>query len=339
MNKKILFLGRESVLWLGLDEKQKDIESKQSYSDEMSYVIDVMKKNDIDFKTHFFERGSDFSELLNIFKKSGVDIVFSDFYSNLANGDKEKWIFDELEKLGIPHYLSSDDTMKLMYNKILCQKKLKSSRIEVLPFMSVDVNNFKRLDKFLKKYKKIILKPAQGYSSNGIAVFDDIDMAINYSKILKEDGIIIQVDGKIYKIRVDDIIAEKFLEGKKEYQILIIGKKPEIYPVEVGIPLGKVYDNVMKEEHFTRDAVKSLDIYNNLIKLGKIIQDTIGIRDLARIDVISDYDNNLYPIDVNGIPYLAKTNPNTGENASLTQIGKIYGRSYESLIMEIFGLH
>ena len=339
MNKKILFLGRESVLWLGLDDKQKDIESKQDYSDEMSYVIDVMKKNGIDYKTHFFERCSDFSELLNIFKKSGADIVFSDFYSNLANGDKEKWIFDELEKLGIPHYLSSGATMKLMYNKILCQKKLKSSGIEVLPFMSVDVNNFDSLDKFLKRHKKVILKPAQGYSSTGIAVFDELDMAINYLKILKKDGIILQINGKIYKIEVNDIIAEKFLEGKKEYQILIIGKKPEIYPVEVGVPLGKVYDNVMKEEHFSRDAVKSLDIYNNLIKLGKIIHDTIGIRDLARIDVISDSDNNLYPIDVNGIPYLAKINPNSGENASLTQIGKIFGRSYESLIMEILGLH
>ncbi len=339
MNKKILFLGKESALWLGLDEKQKDIESKQRYSDEMSYVIDVMKKNGIDFKTHFFERCSDFSELLNIFKKSRADIVFSDFYSNLTNGDKEKWIFDELEKLGIPHYLSSSDTMKLMYNKILCQKKLKSSRIEVLPFMSVDVNNFNRLDKFLKKYKKVILKPAQGYSSMGIEVFDDIDMAIKHSKILKKDGILIQINEKTYKIKVNDIIAEKFLEGKKEYQILIIGKKPEIYPVEVGIPLGKVYDFIMKEEHFSRDAVKSLNIYNNLIKLCKIIHDTIGIRDLARIDVISDSDNNLYPIDVNGIPYLAKINPNSGENASLTQIGKIYNRSYESLIMEILELH
>jgi D-alanine-D-alanine ligase-like ATP-grasp enzyme len=339
MNKKILFLGRESVLWLGLDEKQKNIESKQSYSDEMSYVIDVMKKNSIDFKTHFFERGSDFSELLNIFKESGADIVFSDFYSNLANGEKEKWIFDELKKLGIPHYLSSDDTMKLMYNKILCQKKLENSGIEVLPFMSVDVNNFDSLDKFLKKHKKVILKPAQGYSSIGIAVFDEIDMAINHSTNLKKDGIIIKVNGKTYNIKVNDIIAEKFLEDKKEYQILIIGRKPDLYPVEVGIPLGKVYDRVMKEEHFSRDAVKSLDIYDNLIKLGKIIHDTIGIRDLARIDVISDSDNNLYPIDVNGIPYLAKINPNNEENASLTQIGKIYNKSYESLIMEILGLH
>ena len=339
MNKKILFLGRESALWLGLEEKQKDLESKQGYSDEMSFVIDVMKKNGIDFKTHFFERGSDFSELLNIFKKSGADIVFSDFYSNLANGDKEKWIFDELEKLDIPYYLSSGDAMKLMYNKILCQKKLKSSGIEVLPFMSVDINNFDSLDKFLKKHNKVILKPAQGYSSMGIAVFDDIDMAINHSKVLIEDGILIHTNGKTYNIKVNEIIAEKFLEGKKEYQILIIGKKPEIYLVEVGIPLGKVYDIVMKEEHFSRDAVKSLDIYNNLIKLGKIIHDTIGIRDLARIDVISDSNNNLYPIDVNGIPYLARINPNSGENASLTQIGKIFGRSYESLIMEILRLH
>ena len=336
MNKKILFLGKESVLWLGLDEKQKEIEFKQDYSDEISYVIDVMKKNGIDFKTHFFERGNDFSRLSDIFLKSGADIVFCDFYSN---GEKEKWIFDELEKLGIPHYLSSSDTMKLMYNKILCQKKLKSSRIEVLPFMSVDVNNFNRLDKFLKKYKKVILKPAQGYSSMGIEVFDDIDMAIKHSKILKKDGILIQINEKTYKIKVNDIIAEKFLEGKKEYQILIIGKKPEIYPVEVGIPLGKVYDYVMKEEHYARTAVKSLVIYNKLIKLGKIIHDTIGIRDLARIDVISDSDNNLYPIDVNGIPYLAKINPNSGENASMTQIGKIYNKSYESLIMEILGLH
>ncbi len=336
MNKKILFLGKESVLWLGLDEKQKEIEFKQDYSDEISYVIDVMKKNGIDFKTHFFERGNDFSRLSDIFLKSGADIVFCDFYSN---GEKEKWIFDELEKLGIPHYLSSGDTMKQMYNKILCQKKLESSGIEVLPFMSVDINNFDSLDKFLKKHKKVILKPAQGYSSIGIAVFDDIDMAINHSKILKKDGIIIQIKGKIYNIKVNDIIAEKFLEGKKEYQILIIGKKPEIYPVEVGIPLGKVYDYVMKEEHYARTAVKSLVIYNKLIKLGKIIHDTIGIRDLARIDVISDSDNNLYPIDVNGIPYLAKINPNSGENASMTQIGKIYNKSYESLIMEILGLH
>jgi len=339
MNKKILFLGRESALWLGLEEKQKEIESKQGYSDEMSYVIDVMKKNGIDFKTHFFESGNDFSELLNIYKKSGADIVFSDFYSNLANGEKEKWIFDELKKLGIPYYLSSTDTMKLMFNKILCQKKLKSSGIEVLPFMSVDINNFDSLDKFMKKHKKIILKPAQGYSSIGIAVFDGIDMAINHSKILIKDGIKIQVKEKIYTVKVNDIIAEKFLEGKKEYQILIIGKKPEIYPVEIGIPLGVVYNEVMKEEHFSRDSVKSLEINNKLIKLGKSIHDTIGIRDLARIDVISDSNNNLYPIDVNGIPYLAKMNPNSGENASLTQIGKIFGRSYESLIMEILGLH
>ena len=39
-----------------------------------------------------------------------------------------------------------------------------------------------------------------------------------------------------------------------------------------------------------------------------------------------------------GIPYLAKINLNSGENASLAQTGKIYGRSYESLIMEILGL-
>ncbi|GAH62194.1 unnamed protein product, partial [marine sediment metagenome] len=64
-------------------------------------------------------------------------------------------------------------------------------------------------------------------------------MAINHSKILKEE--------------YDEVIAEKFLEGKKEYQILIIGRKPEIYPVEVGIPLGKVFDEGMKEEHFSRD--------------------------------------------------------------------------------------
>jgi len=58
--------------------------------------------------------------------------------------------------------------------------------------------------------------------------------------------------------------------------------------------------------------------------LGKIIYDIFGIHDLARIDVISDSNNNLYPIDVNGIPYLAKINPNSGKNASLTQIGKIH---------------
>ena len=325
MNKKILFLGRESNLWLGLDEKQKEIEFKQGYSGEMSYVIDVMKKNGIDFKTHFFEIGNDFSELSDIFLKSGADIVFCDFYHNLEEGDKKKWIFDELEKLGIPHYLSSSDTMKLMFDKILCQKKLKSSGIGVLPFMSVDVNDINSLDKFLTKHKKVILKPTQGYSSVGIAVFDEVDKAINHSKIFKEE--------------YGDFIAEKFLEGKKEYQILIIGRKPEIYPVEVGIPLGKVYDEGMKEEHFSRDPVKSLDIYNKLIKLGKIINDTVGILDLARIDVIIDSDNNLYPIDVNGIPYLAKINPHSGEDASLTQIGKIFGKSYESLIMEILGLH
>jgi len=325
MNKKILFLGRESNLWLGLDEKQKEIEFKQGYSDEMSYVIDVMKKNGIDFKTHFFEIGNDFSGLSDIFLKSGADIVFCDFYHNLEEGDKEKWIFDELKKLGIPHYLSSSDTMKLMFDKILCQKKIKSSGIGVLPFMSVDVNNINSLDKFLTKYKKVILKPTQGYSSVGIAVFDEVDKAINHAKSLKEE--------------YGDFIAEMFLEGKKEYQILIIGRKPEIYPVEVIIPLGKVYDEGMKEEHFSRDPVKSFDTYNKLIKLGKIINDTVGILDLARIDVIIDSDNNLYPIDVNGIPYLAKINPHSGENASLTQIGKIFGRSYESLIMEILGLH
>ena len=325
MNKKILVLGRESNLWLGLNEKQKECEFKQGFSGEMSYVIDVMKKNGIDFKTHFFEIGNDFSGLSDIFLKSGADIVFCDFYHNLEEGDKKKWIFDELEKLGIPHYLSSSDTMKLMFDKILCQKKLKSSGIGVMPFMSVDVNNINSLDKFMTKYKKVILKPTQGYSSVGIAVFDEINKAINHSKILKEE--------------YGDFIAEKFLEGKKEYQILIIGRKPEIYPVEVGIPLGKVYDEGMKEEHFSRDPVKSLDIYNKLLKLGKIINDTVGILDLARIDVIIDSDNNLYPIDVNGIPYLAKINPHSGENASLTQIGKVFERSYESMIMEILGLH
>ena len=324
MSVKILFLGRESPLWLGLDEKQRDIDFKRGYSGEMSYVIEVMKKNEIDFKTHFFEIGNDFSKLSNIFKKSGANIVFCDFYHNLANSGKKKWIFVELEKLKIPHYLSSSDTMNLMYDKILCQKKLKSSGIEVLPFIRVDVNNFDSLNEFLNRHEKIILKPSQSYSSKGIAVFEDIHLAIEHIKVLKE--------------HYSDVIAEKFLEGKKEFQILINGRKPEIFPVEVGIPLGKVYDMDMKEEHFKRKAVKSLDLYDKLFKLGKILYDTFRIRDLARIDVISDSNNNLYPIDVNGIPYLARINPNSGKNASLTQIAKVYDRSYESLIMELLGL-
>ena len=76
MNKKILVLGRESNLWLGLNEKQKECEFKQGFSDEMSYVIDVMKKNGIDFKTHFFEIGNDFSELSDIFKNLGRILFF-----------------------------------------------------------------------------------------------------------------------------------------------------------------------------------------------------------------------------------------------------------------------
>jgi len=94
----------------------------------------------------------------------------------------------------------------------------------------------------------------------------------------------------------------------------------------------------MKEEHYERFALKSLYFYDKLIKLGKNIYDIIGIRDLARIDVISNSNNKLYPIDVNGIPYLARINPNSGKDASLTQIGKIYGKSYESLILEILNL-
>jgi len=324
LKENILFLGRESPLWIGLDEKQRDTEIERGYSGEMSYVIEVMKKNEIDFKTHFFEIENDFSKLSNIFKKSGANIVFCDFYNNLANSGTKKWIFSELERQGIPHYLSSIDTMNLMYDKILCQKKLKSSGIEVLPFMSVDVNDVDNLDEFLKTHKKIILKPTQCYSSKGIAVFEDIHLAINHTKFLKE--------------HYSEVIAEKFLDRKREFQILIIGKKPEIFPVEVGIPLGKVYDRDMKEEHYKRYAVKSVDLYDKLIKLGKNIYDIFGIRDLARIDVISNSNNKLYPIDVNGIPYLAKINPNSGKNASLTQIGKIYDRSYESLILEILDL-
>ena len=94
----------------------------------------------------------------------------------------------------------------------------------------------------------------------------------------------------------------------------------------------------MKEEHYERYSLKSLDVYDKLIKLGKNIYDIIGIRDLARIDVISNFNNKLYPIDVNGIPYLARINPNSGKDSSLTQIGKIYGRSFESLILEILNL-
>jgi len=67
MNKKILFLGRESNLWLGLDEKQKEIEFKQGYSDEMSYVIDVMKKNGLILKLIFLRQEMIFQDYLIFF--------------------------------------------------------------------------------------------------------------------------------------------------------------------------------------------------------------------------------------------------------------------------------
>jgi D-alanine-D-alanine ligase-like ATP-grasp enzyme len=328
MNKKILFLGRESPSWIGLSEKQNMLEFQQGYSIEMANIIDILKNNDIDYSTYHFKIGNNFSELRSIFKKSGADIVFSDFYTNLAENNEEKWIFDELERLRIPHYLSSSDTMKLMYSKISCQEKLKSAGIEVLPFISVDVNNLETLDKFIKKHKRIILKPSQGYSSKGIGVFEDFKMAMKHLKFLHSK-----------KIFGGKIIAEKFLEDKKEYQILILGKKPELFPVEVGIPRGVVYDSIMKEEHITRDVVKSVEKNNNLKRLGENIYDIVGIRDIARIDVVCDSENNLYPIDVNGIPYFAKFNQNSGERASITQIGEIFGRSYESLILEILDIH
>ena len=190
----------------------------------------------------------------------------------------------------IPYVGSNLENSIISYDKDLTKLICREHQIPVVPSFTL---NKKTSLKSITLDFPVIVKPSRCGSSIGINIANDIK-ELNYylDEAFKYD---------------DKVLVEKFikarelecaiLEDKKNYHISMIG---EIKPSNDFYDYDAKYVN---DSELIIPAKISKDLTKDIQDIALKVYQTLGLKDLARVDFLYDYNNNqLYFNEVNTMP-------------------------------------
>jgi D-alanine-D-alanine ligase len=258
-----------------------------------------------------------------------VDMIF-----NIAEGVRgrcrESQVPAICELLGIPYTFSDALTMALSLDKILCKKLMKASSIPTAPFWVIS-DNEKEMDTISEREFPLFVKPAFEGTAKGIS---------KDSLVLDKDSLLKQAM-HLLKIYKQPILVEKYLSGR-EFTVAIWGNKnPEVIGImEIIIldPLQKsIYTFEAKEEWRSKVRYELFNdresiLWKKMQEVALSAYKVLGCRDVARIDIRCDKNEEPYLLEVNPIPGLQP------EHSDFPMIAKMVGIEYDELIGRIIEL-
>lgn len=198
-----------------------------------------------------------------------------------------------LELFHIPYIgcppLASAIAMDKVYSKIL----LEQSGIPVLPYVSIDANDYMIEDVIYQIDFPMIVKPANGGSSIGISVAKNVA----------------ELDDKIKEASIYDnkILIEPFITGQ-ELECAIL-ETDHITTSDIGeiIPANEFYDYNAKYENKESITLIPANISNDVkLKIQEYAKkafQTLGCKDLARVDFFYEKETKkIYLNEINTLP-------------------------------------
>ncbi|MEW6040546.1 MAG: D-alanine--D-alanine ligase [Elusimicrobiota bacterium] len=257
-----------------------------------------------------------------IVKGNKYDLIFN-ICEGLNGRNREAQVPAILDLFEIPYTGSDALTMALTLDKTLAKKVIAYHGMKTANFISVESIEDLSPKKFNLRFP-IIVKPSQEGTSKGLS---KESFVCNFTQMKKRVEWVL----KRYK---QPVLVEEFIIGY-EFTVAIVGNSPPevLPPVQISIN----GETDLGENFFTHARVESpevkyicpaeidreLDkkIRSHALECYKIL----GCRDLGRIDIRVDYNNESYFLECNPLPNLGKIDV-------FPLVAKTTGRTYEQLI-------
>lgn len=245
--------------------------------------------------------------------KKKADFVFIALH---GAGGEDGTLQDKLDRAGIIYVGSDAISSRLAFDKYLSKKVFSEKKISSADFRLVRLSNWKRKIKGMKT--PLVFKPLRDGSSIGVVMVDD----------LSKDESLIEQALKKYK----EMLVEKKIVGR-EFTVGILGEKA--LPVIELAPKRKFYDFKAKYTkgltNYLVPAPIAKKFSEKLQKMALEVHNALGLRDVSRVDIMADENENAYVLEANSIPGFT-------ELSLLPKAAKLEGYRFEQLCVELLYL-
>jgi D-alanine-D-alanine ligase len=264
-------------------------------------------------------------ELASVLPSMGIDVVF-----NLAEGfrgrNREAQIPALLELLGIEYTGSDPATLALALDKALAKRIVQHSGVPTPKWVTL-VTGKEKLPKDLEF--PVMVKPVAEGSSKGVLGSSAAENEAQLREIAR---------GLIERYR-QPALVEEFLTGR-EFTVGLLGEgRPRVLPPmeivflrkDVALPIYGFDQKLDQEGEVRYEAPAKLEpeLAKEIERVARASFESLGCRDVARIDVRLDRRGRVNFIECNPLPGL------TPDWSDLCLIANACGMDYRALIGEI----
>lgn len=254
-----------------------------------------------------------------------IDIVFS-ICEMKGYRFRESIVPSLCELIKKPYVFSPPDTLLLSLDKNLCNFVVRQSGCQVPEW--VTITDVRQLDAYQLPSKPWIVKPSAEGSGMGLSddsvmfQFDDLTQKIQYLVNLYQQPVIVQ----------EYLPGREFTVGVVESKgTLIPTKAIEVIPVNKSSRFIYHYEAKEKADRLVRfiPLENEPQLENEIIKIAKKSFRSIRCRDIARVDIRLDRNDNPHFLEINPLPHL---HPEIGD---VCRSAKASGFEYRTLLNTI----
>ncbi len=239
-------------------------------------------------------QSEDREEVLALLKNAKIDVAFIALHGRFGEDGK---IQEILEAMGLPYTGSGSAASRTAMNKLSSYDVLVANHIRVPRFMRFQRSSPGSIEEDIKsifKRKPIVVKPPCEGSSFGITIVHDYR---DLSKAIAE----------AFSFG-DQIIVESYIKGK-ELTVGILGNK--LLPVVEIRPKNFFFDYKAKYQAGTTEYIVPAELNSSTAQqvqqIAWKVHQSIGCRDLSRVDFILDEGNMPWVLEINTIPGMTAT--------------------------------
>lgn len=257
-----------AVLYGGTSEERPvSIKSAES-------IIANLDKTKYEVLTYDFSK--DLEKFLNDYKK--IDVAFPVFHGKFG---EDGVVQGFLETLGVEYTFSDVYAQAVGMNKQTTKLLFERAGIKIIPEYTPDNVEF-----------PVVIKPNDNGSSFGIYIAYNQEEFDKYYPEAKKIS--------------DNIIIEKYIQGREFTSSILGNKTPEALPIIEIIPKNNFFDYESKYSDGGAQEICPAEIDDELAdkmkQIGLKAHQVLNCRGLSRTDMILDDQGKIYTLEINTIP-------------------------------------
>lgn len=227
-------------------------------------------------------------ENMEILEDESIDVFFIALHGRFGeDGDLQQIMEDK----GLIYTGSGPEASRLAFDKITSKKAFVKAGINTPVVIEIkNAGDLKHLEKRLQEFaEKYVVKPVRQGSSVGVSIVSNASEAVSAAEmVLDEFG---------------DCMIEEFIQGRELTVGVLCGEALPLIEVR---PKAEFYDYHAKyitdSTEYLFDTINDAAMEAEIKQTAKKCFKALGLRDMARIDVIVNSDKKIYALEANTIP-------------------------------------